>query len=316
MNINPAIISYWIIDGDVIISPTLPEVNITAHGIWVRAGSIKAGTSTLPHPGKININILGYKDDYGFVINEFIAGNKVFAVHGKVELYGTVPSIVWNRARSTVRAGATSISLSTAISGWQVGDQLAIAPSFSNYTQHELVTITAVYTSNNSVSFTPALNYTHYGASGVTVSNAVGTLDTRAAVGLLTRNIRIMAGDDDGWGFQMIVQGYFDGVKVRSGSVVLQGVEFVNGGQYDTENTALLIKDTVGTDPITITQSSFHNCKSYCLDITNINNALIRNNVFYNARVKHVRALQLSSFTFNANLMIAAVKRPNPIDVP
>lgn len=32
----------------------------------------------------------------------------------------------------------------------------------------------------------------------------------------------------------MIVQGYNDGDRLRTGSVVLQGVEFLNGGQYDT----------------------------------------------------------------------------------
>lgn len=42
----------------------------------------------------------------------------------------------------------------------------------------------------------------------MTVTNAVGTLDTRAAVGHLTRNIKIKSGADDGWGFQMIWNGY------------------------------------------------------------------------------------------------------------
>lgn len=46
------------------------------------------------------------------------------------------------------------------------------------------------------------------------------------------------------------------------------------------------------------------------MDINNINNALVKNNVFFNARVHHVRALKLNSFTFSNNLMIAAVKRP------
>lgn len=62
----------------------MAEVNITAKGIWIRAGSIKAGTSTLPHPGKINFKLLGVKEDFGFNINEFIGGNKVFVVHGRL----------------------------------------------------------------------------------------------------------------------------------------------------------------------------------------------------------------------------------------
>lgn len=44
----------------------------------------------------------------------------------------------------------------------------------------------------------------------------------------------------------MVVNGYDDNGKIRSGSVALEGVEFINGGQYDTENTVLKILNTVG----------------------------------------------------------------------
>lgn len=69
--------------------------------------------------------------------------------------------------------------------------------------------------------------------------------------------------------------------------------------------------NTVGTNAITITASSFYNCKSFCMDINTINNALIKNNVFFNARLFHVRALALQNFTFTNNLMIGAIKRPS-----
>lgn len=131
------------------------------------------------------------------------------------------------------RNGATTIKVAST-SGWQVGDKIVIGPTFRNTTQNEVVTITAIDTTTNVVTFTPALLYTHYGAPSVTVSNTVGTLDTRAAVGHISRNIRIIAGADDGWGFQVVVNGYLatlpDGTtKLRSGGVILQGVEFENG---------------------------------------------------------------------------------------
>lgn len=173
-----------------------------------------------------------------------------------------------------------------------------------------MVKITALDTTSNIVTFTPSLNFTHYGDTGVTISNSYGTLDTRAAVGHLSRNIKIFSGADQAWGYQIIVNGYIDNVTLRSGSVIFKGVEFINGGQYDTENTALKLINTVGTDDIQISESSFYNCLSYCLDVNNINNAIIKNNVFFNARVHHVRANKLNSFTFTNNLMIAAVKRP------
>jgi hypothetical protein len=74
------------------------------------------------------------------------------------------------------------------------------------------------------VSFTPALLYKHYGHIGATVTNAAGTLDTRAGVGHLTRNIKIVAGPDSGWGYQLLVYGYVDNTTLRSGSIILKGV--------------------------------------------------------------------------------------------
>lgn len=224
MDISPAIIDFLLIDGDVIIPDTATETNISAKIIWVRAGSIKAGSSATPHPGKIRIQILGNKEDRGFAINEFIAGNKFFAVHGRVELYGSAPSTIWTRAKATVRAGFNNISVTSSISDWQVGDEIVIGPTFSSPSEHEKVTITSVNPTTNTVTFTPTLNFTHYGATGVTVSNSVGSLDTRAAVGHLSRKIKIVSGADSGWGFHMIVQGYNDGVRLRTGSVALQGV--------------------------------------------------------------------------------------------
>lgn len=41
-----------------------------------------------------------------------------------------------------------------------------------------------------------------------------------------------------------------------------------------------------------------------------VNNAELNNNVFYKGRLFHVRATQMSQYTFNNNLMIAATKRP------
>jgi hypothetical protein len=136
MDMSPAPMDFWQVDGDVFIPDTLPEANITARAIWVRTGSIKAGTSAVPYPGKINIKILGNKEDYGWVLNENTAGNKLFVVHGKVEIYAPTPTNVWTKLKATVRNGDTSMSLTSSVAGWSVGDKVAIGPSFRNFNQH------------------------------------------------------------------------------------------------------------------------------------------------------------------------------------
>ena len=59
-----------------------------------------------------------------------------------------------------------------------------------------------------------------------------------------------------------------------------------------------------------ITRCSFHDCKSYCLDIENGRNIRIENNVFYKGRILHVRALHLYNYKFSNNLMIFVRPRP------
>lgn len=84
MDMNPAIINFWMIDGDVIIPPTLPIAYIVANSVWVRLGSIKAGTSTSPYPGDLTFEIRGNKSDAGYVINADVAGTKLFVITGVI----------------------------------------------------------------------------------------------------------------------------------------------------------------------------------------------------------------------------------------
>jgi hypothetical protein len=72
----------------------------------------------------------------------------------------------------------------------------------------------------------------------------------------------------------------------------------------------LKLYNTISNKTVQIFKSTFHDCKSFCLDIENINNAEIRQNVFYNGRLLLVRANKLKNYIFENNLMVAATKRP------
>jgi hypothetical protein len=98
----------------------------------------------------------------------------------------------------------------------------------------------------NTVTFTPALKFNHFGDLTPTIVRSFGTMDMRAGVGHLTRNIKIKAGPDSGWGFTVIQFGYLrqedDGTSnIVTGKMTLSGVEFIQGGQYDTMEGALQV---------------------------------------------------------------------------
>ena len=248
MDMQPAEMEFWHIDGKVIISKALDDVTITAKSIWIRAGELE--TEKDPDlgyfPGTLTFKLMGEKRDMGYAFTPSLAGNKYFLNTGILKLYGQTPATTWTRLKATAHATDTSITVGST-SGWSIGDQIVIGPTYSNADEHEVVTIDDI--SGNTVTFSPPLAYNHYGAGSVTISNSVGTLDTRAAVGHLTRKIRFMSGEDSGWGYTLHIFGYQDtyfdeGTQqnetlVRTGSVDMTGVEFYEGGQYDTENAVV-----------------------------------------------------------------------------
>jgi hypothetical protein len=78
------------------------------------------------------------------------------------------------------------------------------------------------------------------------VQNTYGTLDTRAGVGKLNRNIRITKGPDaNGWGCQVLIYSYLEipaGAALpayKTGYAILDGVEFDECAQYDTMQAGL-----------------------------------------------------------------------------
>ena len=176
------------------------------------------------------------------------------------------------------------------------------------------MTITAI--NSKTVTFTPSLEYNHYGAASSTIEKEYGTLDTRARVGHLTRNIKFVAGADSGWGYTLVQYGFMDTDTdvIKTGNLILKGVEFVNGGQYDTEEAALMIKDIrINTTSTLITDSTFHNCQDFCMNIDNAYDVEITNNVFYNAKKFHVQTIDMFKFKFSNNLMIGALKRTTTV---
>jgi parallel beta-helix repeat protein len=96
-----------------------------------------------------------------------------------------------------------------------------------------------------------------------------------------------------------------DGNVSRVGNVQLIGVSFINGGQVDTMNSALVFMNVLNANISSyVTGTSFIGCQANCILIQNSRNITITNNVLYNAWVFGVQAFSVKYFTFNNNLII------------
>lgn len=160
----------------------------------------------------------------------------MLAVTGGLEFFGVPPTTPWTKLSQIAAVGATTIRVVDA-SGWQVGDRIVVAPSYSGRTEYEKFGIAAI--SGNTVTLDSPLAFEHYGAAGATIQNSYGTLDTRAAVGVLNRNIKVSSSSAE-WGCRVLVYGYLempespaDQPKVRNGYAKWNGVELENCAQSD-----------------------------------------------------------------------------------
>ena len=68
MDISPARIGYFEINGDIIVSNIL-DITIVADNIWIKGGSLKAGTSAAPFTYNFVIKLLGAQNATGITIS-------------------------------------------------------------------------------------------------------------------------------------------------------------------------------------------------------------------------------------------------------
>lgn len=127
----------------------------------------------------------------------------------------------WTLLGDHAQAGDTQITLAKADMGWQVGDQIALAPTGFDHTQHEQRTIIAI--NQKTLTLSAPLQYYHHGRTQTYHGRVI---DTRGEVGMLTRNI-VVRGDEHSVALRFGAHGMFMG----TGRVRISGVEFVHCGQ-------------------------------------------------------------------------------------
>lgn len=176
------------IEGTLVADPA-KDVAITARYVMVHGESaaLEIGSEQAPHPRRATITLTGAATD-GDVMG---MGTKVLGVMqgGRLDLHGASASKTsWTRLAADAGPGATSLELATAVD-WTPGDTIVIAPSGFDPEEAEVARVVAV--AGTRVSLAAPLRFTHLGR---TQSIEGRTLDMRAEVGLLTRNV-VVRGD-------------------------------------------------------------------------------------------------------------------------
>lgn len=207
---------------------------LTADWIMVH-GRLEIGTEAAPFTQNATITLAA--DDPGE--NVMGMGTRGLMVMGGVlDVHGVSPATTWTKLAEHATAGASTITVLDA-AGWDVGDQIAIAPTdfFDAPSETERRTITAV--SGDQVTLSAPLTHARWGRlqyvtpAGMSLTPDTSVtplvLDERAEVGNLTRNIVIQGADDALWQ----IQGFGAHVMIMElmSEVRVEGVEFRRCGQ-------------------------------------------------------------------------------------
>jgi cell migration-inducing and hyaluronan-binding protein len=211
-------------------------------------------------------------------------GERAFATmhSGTLRLFGDGRRKGWQRLNGTVLRGSSTLVLSTPATDWAVGDRIALSPTSYNFAEAEERLISAISADGRTVQVDRPFSFDHYGLTQ-TYSNGTRawTLDERAEVANLTRNIRVEPDGADGdldaaqFGGHMMV--------MQSAAAYLDGIELVRMGQMGVMGRYPLHWHLAGAVPGQfIRNSSIRNSYQRCVTLHGTNQATVENNVCFN----------------------------------
>ena len=238
------------VDGTLQFKDQVENVSLTATNITVSStGAIQIGAPGSPFVNKATITLTGARlVPPNFPINRNFTNTRgITVMGGKLEIYGTAPIPVWTQLNDHALASTKSFTLKEAVN-WKTGATIAVGPSdYYGVNPTERLTLASA-ASGTSLATIEALAKFRWGKmqymtdTGLSLTKGTYTphvipaptsLDQRAAVGNLSRNIVIQGADDADW------QTYGFGAHVMimdlASRVFVDGVEFRRVGQAGAE---------------------------------------------------------------------------------
>ena len=170
------------------------EKNIELHAeniLIVENGTFLVGSADQPFQHKAIIEL------HGHVRSEELPvyGAKSLSLReGYLGLYGKHIMNTWSRIANTLYPGATKMELIFEVPDWQIGDEIVIAATGRSIRENEVLVITAV--NGRFVEFDPPLLYMHISIAQTIEGRYI---ETRAEVGLLSRNVIVRGSVNDQW---------------------------------------------------------------------------------------------------------------------
>ena len=168
-------------------------------------------------------------------------GPRVIGVLGGLDLHGISRNVTWTRIATTAAAGQNTITLSEPVD-WVVGDEIVITTTDTRLNHAERHTIAGINGSRTMITLVNPLAYSHVAILNTFPNGQV--FRVAAAVGLLTRNVRVInrSPASELFGFRILVTDYSANVwnpvanesfiTYYKGYARLSNTQFIGYGQF------------------------------------------------------------------------------------
>jgi cell migration-inducing and hyaluronan-binding protein len=268
------------------ICPASGAYTLKTQGILVEGDNalFECGNSAKRFSGSLTISLKAGRVLTSMMMPEHTMGERAFsAMHGgTIRLFGDGKKAGWQRVAAAVAAGSSTVTLSVASPTWQVGDRIVIGPTSYNYLEAEERLVTAVDASGTMITVDKPFVYNHSSfRQSYSNGNGTWTLDERAEVANLTRNIKIIS---DGTDADLDAAQFGGHVMIMvSAFGYIDGVEFSRLGQMGVLGRYPFHWHLAGHVPGQfIRNSSIRNSYQRCLSVHGTHDAVVQNNVCYN----------------------------------
>lgn len=257
----------------------------------MEGGSLEIGTRERQYTNQAGIVLHGGKSDRQTAIGPGLGNvGKALIVRGSVQMNG-VAKTPFRFLSESLHPGDQSIRRNE--STWTVGDHLAISSSKKQAQQMETLRIESV--SNDSFVLSKSVEHFHFGDSlGIVKEASRGTIEDRARVLNLTRNISISASKAEEWGCAIVLVGPpsdADADAPSTRDIFLENVEIEGCGQSENILPAvslLNLKAAASGNPHLIQNSSIVDSPGQAVGFSQVSGFTFRGNNILNCRKKGI----------------------------
>ena len=185
LDMDTPVLAFLLIKGGTFMFDDEKDIHLHSNFILItHGGSFMVGTEEEPFKHKATITLHGHVRSKEIPV---YGAKSIGLREGYLGLHGQHVPHTWTVLTKTANPGDTQLELKHAVT-WKPGDKIVIAPTGKNIREHEEVMIVGVLEGGKKLQVHPELKYQHISIMQTFDGRVI---ETRAEVGLLTRNVVI-----------------------------------------------------------------------------------------------------------------------------